>query len=120
MVTLRHAFDANSMKGLVLKILRSTYPEIPSSYSSELKNLISAMLTKDPDERPSINKVLEMDFLQTRITNLLMNSTSAKELGANSLNAKSEKHILKDKSNVLKDAKVKYRPASKIQKRALP
>jgi len=26
MVTLRHAFDANSMKGLVLKILRGNYP----------------------------------------------------------------------------------------------
>ena len=33
MVTLRHAFDANSMKGLVLKILRGSYPAIPSHYS---------------------------------------------------------------------------------------
>jgi NIMA (never in mitosis gene a)-related kinase len=33
MVTLRHAFDANSMKGLVLKILRGQYPAIPSHYS---------------------------------------------------------------------------------------
>lgn len=33
MLTLRHAFDANSMKGLVLKILQGRYPQIPSHYS---------------------------------------------------------------------------------------
>ena len=76
MVTLRHAFDANSMKGLVLKILRGTYPEIPSSYSLDLKDLISSMLIKDPIKRPSINKVLEMDFLKARITEMLIEETS--------------------------------------------
>mgnify|MGYP001951732198 FL=1 len=40
MVTLRHAFDANSMKGLVLKILRGSYPQIPKHYSDNLKELI--------------------------------------------------------------------------------
>ena len=48
MVTLRHAFDANSMKGLVLKILRGSYPQIPSHYSENLKELIADMLIKDP------------------------------------------------------------------------
>lgn len=71
MVTLRHAFDANSMKGLVLKILRGTYPEIPSCYSQDLKDLISLMFIKDPAKRPSINKILEMDFLKTRISEML-------------------------------------------------
>ena len=76
MVTLRHAFDANSMKGLVLKILRGTYPEIPSWYSQDLKDLISSMLIKDPIKRPSINKVLEMDFLKSRISEMLKEETS--------------------------------------------
>jgi NIMA (never in mitosis gene a)-related kinase 1/4/5 len=48
MVTLRHAFDANSMKGLVLKILRGSYPAIPSTYSQDLKDLLADMLIKDP------------------------------------------------------------------------
>jgi NIMA (never in mitosis gene a)-related kinase len=42
------------MKGLVLKILRGTYPPIPSNYSNDLRNLISEMLIKDPAKRPSI------------------------------------------------------------------
>lgn len=71
MVTLRHAFDANSMKGLVLKILRGSYPTIPSNYSQELKDLIADMLTKDPSKRPSMRKTLEKPFLARRITKLL-------------------------------------------------
>ena len=47
MVTLRHAFDANSMKGLVLKILRGNYPAIPSTYSDDLKGIIAEMLIKE-------------------------------------------------------------------------
>jgi NIMA (never in mitosis gene a)-related kinase len=72
--TLKHAFDANSiiekiwihrigMKGLVLKILRGTYPELPNTYSPELRDLIGEMLTREPSKRPSIKKILEKDFL---------------------------------------------------------
>lgn len=71
MVTLRHAFDANSMKGLVLKILRGSYPQIPSHYSQDLKDLLADMLIKDPARRPSMRKILEKDFLSRRISKLL-------------------------------------------------
>lgn len=80
MVTLRHAFDANSMKGLVLKILRGSYPAIPSHYSQDLKDLIADMLIKDPSKRPSMRKVLEKEFLSKRISKLLT-STIAKNEG---------------------------------------
>ena len=55
------------MKGLVLKILRGSYPAIPPSYSQDLKDLISEMLTRDPARRPSIKKILEKEFLAVRI-----------------------------------------------------
>ena len=64
LVTLCHAFDANSMKGLVMKILRGNYPPIPSYYSDDLKHLIADMLNKDPRKRPSVNKILERPFLR--------------------------------------------------------
>jgi len=51
------------MKGLVLKILRGSYPALPPSYSQDLKDLISEMLTRDPARRPSIKKILEKEFL---------------------------------------------------------
>jgi serine/threonine protein kinase len=88
MVTLKHAFDASSMKGLVLKILRGTYPEIPSQYSADLKKLISSMLTKDPNKRPSITKVLEMKFLEGRMSKMFLNATSKHEIEVNQLDKK--------------------------------
>ena len=79
MCTLRHAFDANSMKGLVLKILRGNYPAIPSTYSEDLKQIIAEMLIKDPAKRPSMRKILEKDFLSRRISNLLTMTIARKE-----------------------------------------
>lgn len=81
MATLKHAFDANSMKGLVLKILRGTYPPLNDGYSNDLKNLISEMLNKDPKKRPSMKKVLEKDFLAERISNLIPMNIAKNELG---------------------------------------
>jgi NIMA (never in mitosis gene a)-related kinase len=46
------------MKGLVQKILKGTYPPLPDVYSSDLKKLLSEMLIKDPNKRPSIRKIL--------------------------------------------------------------
>lgn len=67
LVTLRHAFNANSMKGLILKILRGSYPSIPTYYSEDLRDLIGEMLTKDPAKRPSIKKILDKSFLSVRL-----------------------------------------------------
>lgn len=79
MVTLKHAFDANSMKGLVLKILRGNYPPIPSNYSQDLKDLIADMLIKDPSKRPSMRKILEKEFLSRRISKLLTSTIAKNE-----------------------------------------
>lgn len=81
MVTLRHAFDASSMKGLVVKILRGTYPSIPSCYSQNLRDLIDEMLEKDPRKRPSVKKILEKEFLSSRISQLLSQTVAKHEFG---------------------------------------
>lgn len=65
--TLNHAFDAQNMKGLVQKILKGTYPPLPEVYSADLKKLLSEMLIKDPNKRPSIKKILEMPFMKVKI-----------------------------------------------------
>jgi len=92
MVTLRHAFDANSMKGLVLKILRGNYPAIPSMYSEELKGLVADMLVKDPAKRPSMRKILEKEFLSKRISKLLTMSIAKNEFS----NTFVQKHLVPD------------------------
>lgn len=79
MVTLKHAFDASSMKGLVLKILRGSYPAIPPTYSQDLKDLLADMLIKDPQKRPSMRKILEKEFLSRRISKLLTSTIAKNE-----------------------------------------
>ncbi len=59
MTALRLPFDANSLPVLALKILKGSYPQIPSNaYSKELKLMISAMLQVDQKKRPSISELL--------------------------------------------------------------
>jgi NIMA (never in mitosis gene a)-related kinase 1/4/5 len=86
MCTLRHAFDANSMKGLVLKILRCNYPAIPNTYSNDLKELLADMLIKDPAKRPGMRKILEKEFLSKRISKLLTTTIAKNEFSSTFIN----------------------------------
>lgn len=57
LTTLKRAFNGRNLPALVLKILRGTYPPIPSQYSKDLQSLIDRMLQQDPAQRPSISQV---------------------------------------------------------------
>eukprot|EP01132_Coremiostelium_polycephalum_P000492 gene492-620_t len=67
LTTLKHAFNANSLPALVLKILKGTYPPVPSIYSNDLKQLISSMLQTDPKLRPNIDEILQLPFIKPYI-----------------------------------------------------
>jgi NIMA (never in mitosis gene a)-related kinase len=125
MVTLRHAFDASSMKGLVVKILKGTYPAIPTCYSQQLKDLIDEMLQKDPHKRPSIKKIIEKDFLSWRIPELLSQTVAKHELGRTfikqSVNDISKEELQKsgnDRKKLSEDlTKPEDRPLTALDKR---
>lgn len=71
--TLKHAFSADNLLGLVYKIVQDKYEPIPSFYSKELSDLINSLLNKDSALRPSVAQILSMplvrqkmiDFVQT-------------------------------------------------------
>lgn len=67
MCTLKHAFEAGNMKGLIFKIVRGNYPPIPARYAYEIKLLIAQMFRQEPRERPSINAILRKPFLMKLI-----------------------------------------------------
>lgn len=71
LTNLRHPFEAGNMKNLVLKIIRGSYPPVPSKYSSNLRDLVSALLKRSPRERPTINQILKQPFLWPRIKKFL-------------------------------------------------
>ena len=55
MATLKRAFNGQSLPGLVLKILRGKYPQLPARYSGSLKGLVDCMLKLKPQVRCHIN-----------------------------------------------------------------
>ena len=71
MTCLKMPFDASSLPLLYIKIIRGNYNSIPSSYSKELKTLIGSLLLVDPDKRPSINEILKLQIIKSRIKNFL-------------------------------------------------
>mmetsp|Transcript_37050 Transcript_37050/g.105925 ORF Transcript_37050/g.105925 Transcript_37050/m.105925 type:complete len:446 (-) Transcript_37050:167-1504(-) len=77
LATLQHAFDADSMRGLVMKILRGEPPQVPASFSSELGALARELLTKDPCSRPSVDEVLRKPVMRTTIRQLLREAEAA-------------------------------------------
>ncbi|NXE77658.1 NEK3 kinase, partial [Cochlearius cochlearius] len=56
--TLRHPFQANSWKHLILKICKGSYNPLPSHYSYELHYLIKQMFKRNPQNRPSASTIL--------------------------------------------------------------
>ncbi len=68
---LRHAFDAQSINGLAMKILRGSYPPINASYSKPLKELITKMLCIKSSERPSILDIVNKPFIRKKVVQYL-------------------------------------------------
>lgn len=71
MCTLKPPFDANSLQQLALKIVNGKQTPIPSHYSKEMKNLVTAMLSRDPAKRPRVHDILQMPIIKDRIKDFL-------------------------------------------------
>lgn len=67
MCNLRHAFDAQSLNGLAMKIMRGAYPPTTPFYSKALRDLISKMLLVNPAQRPSLQDILNMPFIRRHV-----------------------------------------------------
>ncbi|GMH37950.1 hypothetical protein BSKO_05834 [Bryopsis sp. KO-2023] len=65
--TLKHAFDGGSLPALVIKILSGKFPPIPPKYSEQLKNVVNKVLSKDPDARPTLDEILNYDYVRTHM-----------------------------------------------------
>ena len=52
------------MKNLILKIIRGSYPPVSPKYSYDIRNLISGLLKKNPEERPALSTLLRKGFVK--------------------------------------------------------
>ncbi|NWT82652.1 NEK3 kinase, partial [Lanius ludovicianus] len=69
--TLKHPFQANSWKHLILKICKGSYDPLPSHYSYELHYLIKQMFKRSPQNRPSASTILSRGCLAKLVKNCL-------------------------------------------------
>jgi NIMA (never in mitosis gene a)-related kinase len=67
MCTLKHAFSASNLLGLVYKIVREQHEPIPNFYSKELSVLVQKLLTKNVQSRPSIRDIFMETLIQKTI-----------------------------------------------------
>ncbi|XP_004844179.1 serine/threonine-protein kinase Nek3 isoform X3 [Heterocephalus glaber] len=69
--TLKHPFQANSWKNLILKICQGSIHPLPPHYSYELQYLIKQMFKRNPSQRPSATTLLSRSCLGSLIQKCL-------------------------------------------------
>ncbi|KAG2486399.1 hypothetical protein HYH03_014976 [Edaphochlamys debaryana] len=79
LATLKHAFEAPNMRALIQKIIKGSYPPLPSTRSKELRDVCDRMLTLDWQKRPSINDILATPLMKARIQKFLSATLQAHE-----------------------------------------
>ncbi|XP_066101345.1 serine/threonine-protein kinase Nek4 isoform X2 [Saccopteryx bilineata] len=89
MATLKHAFNAKDMNSLVYRIIEGKLPPMPKAYSPELAELIRTMLSKKPEERPSVRSILRQPYVKRQIS-FFLEATKAKTFKNNIKNGDSK------------------------------
>ena len=94
MCALKPPFNGSNIHMLAMQIVRGQYPQLPSSFSYELRGLVGKLITQDPARRPGINQVLKDRLLAPRIQKFLDNSLFKEEFA----------HTILHKQNVFERA----------------
>ena len=71
LLTFKMPFNAQSLPLFCNKISRGIYAPPSSEYSSEIRDLLKKCLTLKPEERPSIDEILNLPLIKNRINNKL-------------------------------------------------
>lgn len=79
--TLKHAFTANNLLGLVYKIVQDKHEPISDRFSSNMKNLVSQLLTKDFKKRPMVDEILRQPFMKQIAVDFIQNKGLIKDTG---------------------------------------
>ncbi|XP_013411835.1 serine/threonine-protein kinase Nek11 [Lingula anatina] len=67
---LQHAFEGQSLMGVMYKIVEGTSPQLPDKYCKELQGVLKLMLVKEPEKRPSATELTKVPFVHRHIEKL--------------------------------------------------
>jgi NIMA (never in mitosis gene a)-related kinase len=99
--TLKHAFHAENLLGLVFKIVQDKQEPIPESYSDGMRDLINVMLIKDEHKRPRVIDIIQKPFVKEHMERFV------KSQGKINLNPTLAKKKQIQPEQAMKDAKLK-------------
>ncbi len=122
MCNLRLPFEAQHYNALAMKILKGTFPSIMPTYSKQLRDLITSMLSRKSQERPSIVDILNKPFIRNRtekyIGDLLSRSLSPADVDDIYLDTLKEQAVLLGVTG--EEESIKKYPSSKdLEKKQL-
>ena len=60
---LKPAFDAQNLISLFYKITNAQYRTLPEHFSAELKNFVTTILVKEPDQRPRFDHIFHSEYI---------------------------------------------------------
>ena len=80
MCTLKRAFHSNNLLGLVFKIVKETYEDIPEQYSDKLRTEIVHVLSKEPTDRPNAQELLETLESRKEVIGYMMTPVVSEEV----------------------------------------
>lgn len=70
-LALRPPFTAKDMRGMVRAIMHSHAKPVSSVYSKDMRDLVAALLVKDPKGRPDVRQVLKLPFVRAAAEEML-------------------------------------------------
>lgn len=83
MCALKMPFDGSNLASLSIKIIKGNYTPLPTSFTRDIRGLISSLLHVDMNKRPSINEILRNSLIKHRIKNFLSESDYEREFSYN-------------------------------------
>jgi serine/threonine protein kinase len=99
MMALKRPFNGNGMKPLMDSVLKGQAPPLPQHFSQDLRDLCTAMLTPDPNQRPSIASLFQRPYLQKLLNDF------EKSAAASTLIDAQTKALIKDNIQEARDMK---------------
>ena len=73
----RHAFDAQSINGLCLKVLKGRYTPVAAACGEDIRRLVKQMLCTNPERRPELPEILRGSAVRRQIPAALEAAVSA-------------------------------------------
>ncbi|XP_039601172.1 serine/threonine-protein kinase Nek5-like [Polypterus senegalus] len=86
--TLKHPFEGNNLRQLIVKICRGYFVPVSPKYSYDLRYLITHLFKVSPRDRPSVNSLLKKPFLEKRIVKHLSSEEMEEEFSHTVLHKK--------------------------------